>query len=170
MGGTAVCVNIGSVRLVVDHIGLRLKCLEYALCNGRRASVCTVKTNLYVLEVTACKWRSGIRYSGYVRKQSRWCVRCLLLRCKWKSPSISPSIYVFDHLLLSLCFNLVSLPVHDLDSVVIERVMAGGDHNSAVKILGAYYIGNTRCCCYMKQIMHLHRKRSDLQPDAYSNM
>ena len=33
MGGTAVCVNIGSVRLVVDHIGLRLKCIEYTLGN-----------------------------------------------------------------------------------------------------------------------------------------
>ena len=33
MGGTAVCIDVSSIRLIVDHISFRLKRLENTFCN-----------------------------------------------------------------------------------------------------------------------------------------
>ena len=53
MGGTTVGINIGSVRIIVDHIGFCLEGVEHALRNSGRASVGTVKTHFDILEITA---------------------------------------------------------------------------------------------------------------------
>ena len=33
MGGSTVCIDVSSIRLIVDHISFRLKCLENTFCN-----------------------------------------------------------------------------------------------------------------------------------------
>ena len=52
VSGTAVRVDVRSVRFIVDDIGLCSKCIEYALRDRKRASVCTVKTDPHILEGT----------------------------------------------------------------------------------------------------------------------
>ena len=149
MGGTAVCVNIGSVRLVVDHIGLRLKCLEYALCNGRRASVCTVKTNLYVLEVTA--W-NGDQVSDIAVTSGSKVDGASDVFLAGKRKLLNLAVNISLDTLLNLSLDLLSVSVQKLDSVIIEWVMACGDHNTAVKILCTNCKGYTWCGGYMKKI------------------
>ena len=34
MGRATVCIDICTIRLVIDHISLCLKCLKYTLCNS----------------------------------------------------------------------------------------------------------------------------------------
>ena len=53
MGGTAVRINIGAIRCIIDHICLCLKSIKNTFCNGRRTAVCTVQTYPYILEITA---------------------------------------------------------------------------------------------------------------------
>ena len=62
------------------------------------------------------------------------------------------SVNVCLDLLLYLCLHLMSGAVDHLDSVVIERIVARGDHNSAVKILCSHNIGNTRSGRHVKEI------------------
>ena len=52
VSGTAVRVDVRSVRFVVDDISFCSKCIEYALRDRKRASVCTVKTDPHILEGT----------------------------------------------------------------------------------------------------------------------
>ena len=149
MGGSAVTVDVGSVRFVVDHIGLSPQCIKYTLGNGRCTSVGTVKSYTHGLEgtcgqgdqitdvaVTACRkvHRASDIFSG----------------CKWDLFGLAINI-ILD-LLLHICFQLVAVSVDDLDSIIIERVVAGRDHDAAVKAFGPYHVRYARCGGYMKQI------------------
>ena len=50
MGGTAVAVDVQSVRLVVDDICVSAEGIKYALRNGGSASVGAVETDLFALK------------------------------------------------------------------------------------------------------------------------
>ena len=50
MSGTAVGVDICSVRFIVDHIDLCTQCFKYILCNAGRTSVGTVQSDLYIFK------------------------------------------------------------------------------------------------------------------------
>ena len=53
---------------------------------------------------------------------------------------------------LYLCFDLLSVSVQKLDSIIIKWIVACRDHDSTVKILCADNIRNTWSCRYMKKI------------------
>ncbi len=50
MSGTAVAVNVQSVRLIVDDISVSAEGIKYALRNGGSASVGAVEANLLTLK------------------------------------------------------------------------------------------------------------------------
>ena len=52
----------------------------------------------------------------------------------------------------NICGNLLSVLIEDFDSIIIKRIMACGNHDTAVKIFCTYHIGYTWSCGYMKQI------------------
>ena len=50
MSGAAVFIDVGSVRLIVNDIGLRTQCIENALRNSGCTSVGTIKSDSHGLE------------------------------------------------------------------------------------------------------------------------
>ena len=64
----------------------------------------------------------------------------ILLRRKRKFSDLAVNVCL--DLLLNLSLHLVSRAVDHLDSVVIKRIVAGGNHDPAVKIIGSYNIGD----------------------------
>ena len=149
MGGTAVFVDIGSVRLVVNDIGLRTQCIENALRNSGCTSVGTVKSDSHGLE------RSGRQGNKITDITVSSCCKIysssdVLSGSKWNL--LGPAIDVILNLLLNLCFQFVATAIDDLNSIVIERIVAGGNHNTAVEALGTYYIGYARRGGYMQKV------------------
>ena len=61
-------------------------------------------------------------------------------------------INISFHFGFYFCFQLLTFTVDHFDSIIIVRVMACRNHDSAVKIFCPHHIGNTRCGSYMKQI------------------
>ena len=50
MSRTSVVVNVQSIRLIVDYIGICAQCVKNGLCNVPGAAVSTIQTNLDTLE------------------------------------------------------------------------------------------------------------------------
>ena len=55
VGGTAICIDIQTIRRVVDDMCLRAQCVEYVFRNRGSASVCTVKTYPHIFERPCCQ-------------------------------------------------------------------------------------------------------------------
>ena len=149
VGGTTAAVDVCSVRLVVDHICLGADGIKHALGYGRGTSVGAVESDSHVFkgfcrnrdQVSNVAVSSGCKIHGASDVFSR-CERDL--RCS--------VVDVGFDLRFDVGFQFLSQAVDDFDSVVIERVVAGGDHNSAVKVFGTDNIGNARGGRYVQQI------------------
>ena len=55
MGGTAACIDIQAVRLIINHIGGCSQGVEHAFGNHPGASVGTVQADPHVLVGTGCQ-------------------------------------------------------------------------------------------------------------------
>ena len=139
MSGSAVGVDIYAVRIVVDHMGFCAQSVKHVLGNGGSASVGTVQSHLLIFEGAG---GNGNQIADIAVSSCRIVYGTANL--------LSHSIRNLSHLpvqvLLNLCdnffFQLLTLLIDDLDSIVIEWVMAGGNHNSAAELLCADHIGN----------------------------
>ena len=149
MCGATVCIDVRSIRLVVDHISLSSKCIINTFRNGKCTSVRTVKSDTHILE-RACGQRdqmSDIPVSSR-RIVNRSSNRFLL--CK-RNFSCFP-IDISFNLIFDFCLQFVSFSINYFDTVIIEWIMAGGNHNTAVKIFGSRHIRNAGGCRYMQKI------------------
>ena len=121
MGGTAGRIDIRPVRIVIDYIGLRTKCVKDTLCNGKCASVGTVQADLHIFKRTG-SYRNQVSdvtvSSGRIVDRTSDPVSC----CQRNLFCLTIDIG-FD-LVFHFCFHLISLAVDQLDTVVIERVVA----------------------------------------------
>ena len=149
VGGSTVFVNIGSVRLVVNDIGLRTQCIENTLRDSRCTSVGTVKSDSHGLERSG---RQGNKITDITVSSCCEIYRSSDVLSGSKRNLLGLAINVILDLLLNLCFQFVAAAIDDLNSVVIERVMAGGNHDTAVKSFRTYHIGYTRRGGYMQKI------------------
>ena len=61
-------------------------------------------------------------------------------------------INISFHFGFYFCFQLLTFTVDHFDSIIIVRVMACGNHDSAVKIFGSYHVRHAWSCCHMKKI------------------
>ena len=50
VGRSTICIDIGSVRIIIDHIGLCSECIKYCLCNLIGCTVCAVQSNSHILK------------------------------------------------------------------------------------------------------------------------
>ena len=148
MGRTAVCVDVQAIGFIVDHKGLSTQSVKYIFCNGRSASVGTVQCHLPVFKGTRCRRdqisditvSSGCKIHG-TADQIPLCKRKLL------HLAVQIPLNLRNHCF----FQLFSLFIDHLNTVVIIRVMAGGNHDAAVEPLCAHHIGNAGSRCHMKK-------------------
>ena len=144
-----VCIDVGSVRLVIDHISFCAECIEHALCDCRRTSVRTVQTNFDVLEVAG---RDRDQITDVTVSSGSKVNRASDIFSGSQRKFFYLSVQICFDSLFYLCLDLLSVFVEKFDSVIIERIMACRDHDTAVKVFCAYCIGNAWGCCYMKKI------------------
>ena len=148
MSRTTVSVDIETVRFTVDHIRIGSQRIKHTLCDRRRTAVGTVETNLFLLKRSG---RDGDQVTDITVSSCRKILGTTDMFAFCERQLLHLTVQIFfnsnDHALL----QLLTIAVHDLDSVVIKRVVAGGDHNTAVKILRADHMGYARSCRYMEQ-------------------
>ena len=62
--------------------------------------------------------------------------------------AVQEVLNLVEHLVL----HLFALVVYQFDTIIIERIMAGRDHDAAIKGVSFGDIGYRRCSCYVQQI------------------
>ena len=137
MGGTAVCIDVGPVRLIIDDIGLRSQGVENAFGNGKGASVSAVESHAHILERPG---RDGDKVSDVAVPSRGIIYGASDVFLRRERQFLCLTVDICFNLLLDFRLHLVSGAVDDLDAVVVERIVAGGNHDAAVKILGPYHI------------------------------
>ena len=132
VGGAAVRVDVHAVRLIVDDIGLGPQRVKHRPADHPGAAVGAVQTNLVLFkgpggqagEVADIAVAAGVEIDG-------------LAYLSLGGPGEVSGITVDEcfQLCLKGIVHLLAHAVHQLDAVVIKRIVAGGDHHAAVEIL-----------------------------------
>ena len=141
MGRTSIVIDIRAVRLVVDNVGIGPQRIEYRLGDVPETAVGTVQTSLDTLErvdseadqIAHVAVAAGhiVHRAANVLPVSEGQLRPVLVE------HMELPVDVVLHQQQGLLGHLFVVAVDQLDAVVVERVMAGGDHNAAVKIIHA---------------------------------
>ena len=146
---SAVLVDVQSVRLVMDHIGFRAQRVEYRRTDHPAGSVGAVQCDLMIVE----------RPYGQVRQISDIAVSPgievhrtsdSVTGSEWNLFSFAVNV-LFDFI-LKIVIHFLPVAVHQLDSVVIVRIVACGNHYAAVKPFSPGDIADARGRRDMKQV------------------
>ena len=134
VGRAAVRVDVHAVWLIVDDIGLGPQRVKHRPADHPGAAVGAVQTNLVLFkgpggqagEVADIAVAAGVEIDG-------------LAHLSLSGPGEVSGITVDEcfQLCLKGVVHLLAHAVHQLDAVVIKRIVAGGDHHAAVEILRA---------------------------------
>ena len=149
VGGAAVPVDVGAVRVIVHHVGLRAQGIEDAGGDAVSAAVGAVQADLQAAEGVD---RLGdevahvaVAALGVVDGPADLILggaRQFLLRV------VQIGFDLVDDALL----HLLPFAVEQLDAVVIEGVVAGGDHDAAVEPLRPGDIGHAGRGGHVEQV------------------
>ena len=149
MCGTTVHIDVGTVGFVIDYIGFRSQCIKNALCHGPCTAVGAIQTYTHSFKRTGCQTDqiTHITISAH-HIVCRTSNRILYREGNFSHGAIQICLNFFNHILR----HLFTVTVQQLDSIVVVRIVAGGNHDTAVKIFSSYHIGNAGSCGYMQQI------------------
>lgn len=141
-------IDVGTVRLIANHICFGAKRIKHTLCNIKCTSIGTIQPHAHpivrsgshrnqITDVTVPSDRIIPRHTN------------LVTQCKRQFSHLT--IYVFLQCSFHLCRNLVSISIHDLDPIVIIWIVTGRNHNATVEIFCTDYICHTWCSGNMQQ-------------------
>ena len=136
----AVTVDVRAVGRVADHIGVRAECIKDVFGHHPRAAVGAVKTDLHAL----------VRVRGQADKIADIAVAAggIVLRTADIRPRGKRDLLITVEIRLDLIddalLHLFTGAVEQLDAVVLVGVVAGADHDAAVKIVRANDIRHAR--------------------------
>ena len=140
VGGAAVHVDVGAVGIVVDHVGLGAQRVEDALGDLPGRAVGHVQAHPHVLEGVA---GHGDQVAD-VAVAARHIVHGAADVRAGGHGDLQPIVDVVLHLDDGIFIHLLTVAVEQLDAVVVERVVAGGDHDAAVEVVHAGDVGHGR--------------------------
>ena len=148
MSRASVVVDVQSVRLVVDDIGIRTQSIKNRLSDIPACTVGAVQTNLHALEgvdaqrdqithitVAACHI---VHSASDVLAVSKGQLRPILIK------HMKLAVDVVLHQQQSLLGHFFAVAVDQLDAVIVVRVVAGRDHDAAIKVIHAGDVGHRR--------------------------
>ena len=147
VSGTRIVIDIQTIGLVIDHISVRAQRIEHALGDVPRATVGTVQTNLDALERVDTQ-RDQIAHvavaAGHIVHSA---ANVLPVSEGQLRPILVEHMQLAVNVILDkqqgLFRHLLAVAVDQLDAVVIVRIVAGGDHDAAVKIIHTGDVGHT---------------------------
>ena len=152
----SIIVDIQAVRLVVDDIGIRTQSVKNRLSDIPACTVGAVQTNLHALEgvdaqadqvahvaVTACHI---VHRAANMLTVGEGQFRPVLVE------HMELSVDVVLHQQQGLLGHLLTIAVDQLDTVIIVRVVAGRDHDAAIKVIHASDVSHTGRSSDMQQV------------------
>ena len=140
MGGTAVGVDIIAVGAVVHDIGLGAQRVEHALGDAPSSAVRAVETYLDALEAVLAHGDQVADVTVTTLDIVNGSADILALSDR----DIDLAVNVFFDLQQGLFLHLLTVAVEHLDTVVIERIVRGGDHDTAVEVVDAGDVSDRR--------------------------
>ena len=148
MGGAAVDVDVQSVRVVGDHIGVGAQGVKDALGHHPGTAVGTVQADTLALvgagcerdQVTEVAVTPGSVVDGLADVGALGVGKLLV------------AVQISLNAVQEALFHLVAVGIDELDSVVIIGIVAGGNHDAAVKVVRSRNIGDARRAGDMQQV------------------
>jgi len=156
MSRASVVVDVQAVRLVVDDIGIRTQSVKHTLSDIPAGAVGAIQTNLDTLEgidaqrdqiahvaVAACHI---VHSASDVLAVSKGQLRPILVE------HVELAVDVVLHQQQGFLGHLLTVAVDQLDTVIIVRVVAGRDHDAAIKVIHASDVSHTGRSSDMQQV------------------
>ena len=148
MGRAHAVVDVETVGLVAHHIGGSAQSVEHALGDHPGAAVGAVQAHLPVLEGEHPQGDEVAHIAIAARHIVHRAANMLPLCQRQGRPFLAEQLQLAVQIVLDegdgVLVHLLAGAVHELDAVVVERVMAGGDHDAAVEALRPGHIGHRR--------------------------
>ena len=143
MSGAAAGVDVDTIRSIVDDIGLGAQGIKYRTADHPGAAVSAVQTDLMLLiglggqadQITDVTVSAGIVV---------YSLTDLIFRSERQFFQLAVDVLL--DLILQIVIHLLAFEIHQLDTVIVIRVVAGGDHDTTVEILGACDVADARSC------------------------
>ena len=156
MGGASIVVDIQTVRLVIDNVGICTQSIENTLSDIPAGTIGTVQADLDTFEgvdtqrdqiahitVTACHIVHGAADVLTVRKRQ---LRPVLIE------HMELSVDIILHQQQGLLWHLLAVAVDQLDAVIIVGIVTGGNHDATVEVIHARNVSHRRCGGDVEQI------------------
>ena len=156
MSRTSVVVNVQSIRLIVDYIGICAQCVKNELCNVPRTTVSTIQTNFDALErvdaqrnqvahvaVTTCHI---VHRAANMLTMSKGQLRPVLVE------HLELTVNVILYQQQSLFRHLLAVAVDQLDAIIVVRIVAGRNHDATIEVIHTGDISHRRSGGDMEQI------------------
>ena len=146
MSGASIIVDVQTIRMVIDDVGICSEGIEHRLGDVPGTTVGAVQTNLDALERVDTQ-RDQVAHVTVTARDVIHSTADMLTMSKrqfWPVliEHIELAIDVILHQQQGLFGHLLAVAVDELDAVVVERVVAGRDHDAAVKVIHAGDVGH----------------------------
>ena len=146
VGRASVVVDVQTVRFVVDDVGIRTQSIENAFRNIPACAVGAVQTDLDPLEgvdtqadeVAHVAVAAGhvVHGAADMLTVGEGQLRPVLIK------DVELAVEIILHQQQGLFGHLFAVAVDEFDAVVVERVVAGRDHDAAIKIIHTGDVGH----------------------------
>ena len=148
MGGACIVVDVQTIGLVVDNIGVCTESIKDRFCNVPAGAVGTIQTNLDTFE----RVNTQRNQVAHVTVTTRHIVHGTADVLTMSKRQLWPVLIKYMKLTVNVIFNqqqrffrhLLTIAVNQLDAVVVIRIVAGRDHDAAVKIIHASDVSHGR--------------------------
>ena len=156
MGGAGVGVDVISVGLCIDHIGLGAQGVKDGFCNVPGGAVGAVQTNPHPLEGVQTQGNQvadvAVPACHMVHGPSNLIPLGQGQFLPGPAEGFQVAVQVGFHQGNHALIHFLTKAVDQFDAVVVVRVVAGGDHDAALKSLGPGHIGHGRSGSDVQQI------------------
>ena len=139
MRRAGISVDVRAIRLIVDDVGISPQSIEHGLCNVPRTAVCAVQTNLDALKRVDAQRNQVAHIAITARHIVHGAADMLTMGKRQFRPVLINhmkfAVNIIFYQQQRLLRHLLTVAVNQFDTVVIVRVVAGGNHNSTVKVI-----------------------------------
>ena len=148
MGGTCIVVDVQTIWLCIDDIGICAQSIEHRLSDIPGTTVGAVQTDLHAFEGIDAQ-RDQIAHVAVAASHivhgaadmltvSKGQLRPILIK------DVKFAVDIVLHQQQNLLRHLLTIAVDQLDAIIVIGVVAGRDHNAAIKVIHTGNIGHGR--------------------------
>ena len=156
VGRSSVQVDVQTIGLCVNDVGICTQCIEHRFCNVPRTAVGAIQTNLNALKrvdtqrnqvahvtVTACHI---VNSTANMLTMSKRQFRPVLI----EHMELAVDVILYQQ--QSFLRHFLAIAVNQLNTVVVVRVVAGRDHNATIEVIHASDVRHRWSSGNMEQI------------------